>query len=246
MRALTAATSARNVAPGPDAPGGRDAGEHRVADERRRARHRPVQVRVHLRLPEQRAGRRVDAEQERRLVRADDEHVAVERRARAGEVAGEAGVGGDRVRPDHGAGVGVELPDGAAEVAEVDGAARDRRRAGDVAGRRRDPLERELADVRGRDVVLEGLRPAVAPGRSRTSSSLPRGRRPLPARTPPRTRRSAPGARDAASSPHQRRILRHASRFDQPPEEGGGEHQAARHGRRLYPSVSLTLSPGPL
>ena len=87
----------------------------------------------------------------------DDERVAVERRARAREVAGDPGVVRHLVRPDRRAGARVELPDRAAEVAEVHGSVGHRRRPRDVARRGRHPFQRERRHRRRPDVMLERL-----------------------------------------------------------------------------------------
>src|SRR5262249_34489128 len=64
-------------------------------------------------------------------------------------------------RPDHAAGLRVELPQRAAEVPEVHRSVYDRRRRGDVARGRRRPFHRQSAHSRLSDRVLGRLIAAV-------------------------------------------------------------------------------------
>ena len=116
---------------------------------------------MHLSTPAQLPGSRVDSEHVWVFEVADDERIAGERRAGARDVSGDSRVVRHRMRPDHLARVGVELPEHAAKVAEVDCSALDCRRRGDVARRRGHPLHCEAAGIRRPDGAFERLIPAV-------------------------------------------------------------------------------------
>jgi hypothetical protein len=112
---------------------------------------------MHLRPPAQFPGLHGDPQHVGVLEGAHHERVARDRRARTRDVPRDPCVVRYRVRPDHLAGLGVELPEHATKVPKVHGPVHDSRRCGNIASGRCDPLQRQATGVLWPDPPLKRL-----------------------------------------------------------------------------------------